>query len=79
MMKYGLLASIFIAAVGQVAWLGAGLLAAQGQNIAGAATDWTVPRTAWGDPDLQGKWSTARRAHADGAPERVRNPRVRDR
>ena len=60
MMKYGLPASIFIAAVGQVAWLGAGLLAAQGQNIAGAATDWTVPRTAWGDPDLQGKWSTAR-------------------
>ena len=25
---------------------------------AAATTDWTVPRTPWGDPDLQGTWTT---------------------
>ena len=36
-----------------------GSLSAQGQAATGASTTWTVGRTAWGDPDLQGKWAMA--------------------
>ena len=38
-----------------VAWLAPEGAAAQTQ----AADDWTVSRTAWGNPDLQGVWSFA--------------------
>jgi hypothetical protein len=37
--------------------LHSGSAAAQGQSSAGGTTKWTVARTAWGDPDLQGKWA----------------------
>ena len=33
--------------------------AAAAQTPAGPADAWTLPRTAWGDPDLQGAWSFA--------------------
>ena len=28
-----------------------------GQTLTGSASSWTSPRTAWGDPDLQGRWT----------------------
>ena len=28
-----------------------------GQTLTGAASSWASPRTAWGDPDLQGRWT----------------------
>lgn len=28
-------------------------------NGAGAANDWSAPRTPWGDPDLQGVWNNS--------------------
>ena len=28
-----------------------------GQTLTGVASSWTSPRTAWGDPDLQGRWT----------------------
>ena len=59
-MKYGMLASAVVAAgVMQAASLGAGSPAAQGQTSSSGATKWTVARTTWGDPDLQGKWAVA--------------------
>src|SRR2546425_1893176 len=57
-MKHGLLASAaVVAGLMQAASLGSGSAAAQGQSSSGATTKWTVGRTAWGDPDLQGKWA----------------------
>src|SRR6202521_5923240 len=46
-----------------IAGLLLGPLFATGQNAnrgtaAPAATDWKTPRTPWGDPDLQGYWTT---------------------
>jgi hypothetical protein len=35
------------------------LLLAGVSSLAIAQSDWTTPRTAWGDPDLQGKWTFA--------------------
>ena len=29
-----------------------------GQSTSGARDNWTTPRTSWGDPDLQGVWTT---------------------
>src|SRR5262245_41510245 len=59
-MRWRILASAVVvaSAVGTIA-LGSGAVAAQGQNSARGATKSTVGRTAWGDPDLQGKWSVA--------------------
>ena len=58
-MRYGIVASV----VGLGMFLGvlspvAGPLAAQGQRAGGATKVWSA-RTAWGDPDLQGKWEVA--------------------
>jgi hypothetical protein len=59
-MKYGLLASAAVAVgVLQAASTGFGSLSAQGQPSAGTTSKWTVAKTAWGDPDLQGKWAMA--------------------
>jgi hypothetical protein len=56
--KHGTLASaaIIVAGIMQAASLGAGAAGGQGQTRAGTTTKWASPRTAWGDPDLQGKW-----------------------
>ena len=35
------------------------LLPAPAMGQAGSADDWTAPRTAWGEPDLQGVWTSA--------------------
>ena len=57
-MKYGLLASAaVVAGLMQATSLGSGSVAAQGQSSSSATTKWTLGRTAWGDPDLQGKWA----------------------
>jgi hypothetical protein len=59
-MKHGLLASAVVAAgVMQVISPGSGSLSAQGQPTTGGTTKWSVARTAWGDPDLHGKWAMA--------------------
>jgi hypothetical protein len=59
-MNHGLLASAaVVAGLMQAASLGWGSAAAQGQSSSSATTKWTVGRTAWGDPDLQGKWAMA--------------------
>ena len=43
-----------------IVMLASGLAVAQSSSGSGAqANDWTAPRTAWGDPDLQGKWTFA--------------------
>ncbi len=59
-MKYGLVASS-AAAVGVLllALQDVGSLSAQGQSSGSAPPGWTAPKTAWGDPDLQGKWAMA--------------------
>src|SRR5438876_4738919 len=56
-MKWRTLASTVVVAtaVGTIA-PGSGSVAAQRQNSTGGATKWAAGRTAWGDPDLQGKW-----------------------
>jgi hypothetical protein len=57
-MRYGLLASAAVVAGVMLATsLGPGSAAAQGQGSQGATAKWTAGRTAWGDPDLQGKWA----------------------
>ena len=47
-------------AIGMLLTLGApvaaGAQSAAAENAAAAAADWTVPRTPWGAPDLQGVW-----------------------
>lgn len=49
-----------LAAIVAIAMLSSGLVIAQSSSGAGAQVgDWTAPRTAWGDPDLQGKWTFA--------------------
>lgn len=59
-MKFGLVASIAVAAGAlPLALLNLDPLSAQGQAPGGAPSSWTAPKTAWGDPDLQGKWSMA--------------------
>ena len=59
-MKYRILAcAIVITGVAQAEWLSSRSVAAQGQAAAGAAAKGAVARTAWGDPDLQGKWAVA--------------------
>ena len=59
-MKYRILAcAIVITGVAQAEWLSSRSVAAQGQAGAGAAAKAAVARTAWGDPDLQGKWAVA--------------------
>ncbi len=59
-MKYGLWTSAAVAVgILQVTSPGFGSLSAQGQPSAGTTTKWTVAKTAWGDPDLQGKWAMA--------------------
>ena len=59
-MKYEMLASaVVVAGVMQAASLGSGSPAAQGQTSSSGTTKWTLARTAWGDPDLQGKWAVA--------------------
>ena len=58
-MKYGILASA--AGLATVLVLVSPVsrpLAAEGQRSAGASKTWAA-RTAWGDPDLQGKWEVA--------------------
>ncbi|SVD46944.1 uncharacterized protein METZ01_LOCUS399798, partial [marine metagenome] len=42
-----------------VVLLGSGLILAQSSSGSGQGNNWTAPRTAWGDPDLQGKWTFA--------------------
>jgi hypothetical protein len=46
--------------IGGLIWLGAYMRADQGGPVAGAAGDRraSAPRTPWGDPDLQGTWSS---------------------
>ena len=34
-------------------------MGAAGQSQEAASADWTLSRTSWGDPDLQGDWSFA--------------------
>jgi hypothetical protein len=59
-MKCGILIlAVVVAGVTQTTWRGSASLAAQGQTPSGTTTKWTVGRTAWGDPDLQGKWAVA--------------------
>jgi hypothetical protein len=59
-MKCGILIlAVVVTGVTQATWLGSASPAAQGQTPTGATTKWTVGRTAWGDPDLQGKWAVA--------------------
>jgi hypothetical protein len=54
----------FVVLLSAVMWLGTTLpataqsLAAGAGASVGAASDWTQPRTPWGDPDLQGTWTT---------------------
>ena len=58
-MKYGLLASAAVVAGAMlVSSLGIGSVGA-GSVHPGGATKWTVGRTAWGDPEFQGKWAIA--------------------
>ena len=47
-----LAAAIAVVAVAALAPVGA-----FGQTQAGESSAWTSPRTAWGDPDLQGRWT----------------------
>ena len=51
-----------VAAMSVLALVGSGLVLvpgfAVGQEAAGAADTWTLPRTLWGDPDLQGIWNS---------------------
>jgi hypothetical protein len=59
-MRFRMLASaIVVAGAMQGISLHSGSAAAQGQNSAGGTTKWTVARTAWGDPDLQGRWTNS--------------------
>ena len=59
-MKRGMLALVVVVTgVTQATWLRSGSAAAQGQPPAGVTAKWTIARTAWGDPDLQGKWAVA--------------------
>lgn len=59
-MKYGLLASgAVVVGLLQATSPSQGALSAQGRPSAGTATTWRVAKTAWGDPDLQGKWAMA--------------------
>ena len=56
--SYGLRAG---AAAAALAWLAAAPAAGQAPaagGSAGAANDWSVPRTPWDHPDLQGVWTT---------------------
>jgi hypothetical protein len=58
-MKYSLLMSIVAPmAVATVSALTAPLAMAQGAKPAPAAKTWTTPKTPWGDPDLQGTWTS---------------------
>jgi hypothetical protein len=58
-MKYSLLVSIVApVAVATVSALTAPLAMAQGAKPAPAAKTWTTPKTPWGDPDLQGTWTS---------------------
>lgn len=50
----GLLLTVFT-----VVLLGSGVILAQSSSGSGQGNNWTAPRTAWGDPDLQGKWTFA--------------------
>src|ERR1700687_3579459 len=54
-----LASAIVVAGAIQGISLHSGSAVAQGQNSAGGTTKWTGARTAWGDPDLQGKWLVA--------------------
>lgn len=59
-MNYRMLASVaVVAGIIQAASVGSSSAPAQGQTPSGATTKWTLARTAWGDPDLQGKWAMA--------------------
>jgi hypothetical protein len=59
-MNYRVLSFAVVAAgVIQAISTGSSSLVAQGQTTTGAAAKWAVPRTAWGHPDLQGKWAMA--------------------
>ncbi len=59
-MRYGLLASVALAAGAlPLALPNLGSVSAQAPSAGGARTSWTAPKTAWGDPDLQGKWNMA--------------------
>jgi hypothetical protein len=57
-MKYGTLAGLGLLTVVGFFPLTSGTLSAQAQRATAASKAWGV-RTAWGDPDLQGKWEVA--------------------
>src|ERR1700730_19205989 len=70
-MRRTFLAAIGLLAVGAV---GAGLAACQAPaagaaKTAGTATPGTPPRTAWGDPDLEGVWENLQRTPLERAKE----------
>ena len=72
-MRYGILASAVGLAIALVVVSPAsGPLAAQGQRSAGATKAWSG-KTAWGDPDLQGKWETAETATPMERPKEYAN------
>ena len=52
-----LASAIVVAGATQGISLHTGSVAAQGPNSANGTNNWTVARTAWGDPDLQGRWT----------------------
>ena len=56
-MKYrGLVLFGMLAAMVAVSWLPLAAQAPRSAEPAAGGTTWTPPRTAWGDPDLQGIW-----------------------
>jgi hypothetical protein len=59
--KYALLLSAVALMTGTATTIsiGSGFAAAQSQTSTAPTTKWALARTAWGDPDLQGKWLVA--------------------
>ena len=49
----------YLACAALVALVSAGIGVSAAQDAVEPATGWTVPRTSWGDPDLQGVWNTS--------------------
>ena len=69
-MKCRIVALAVISAFTYVGWLGSAAPAAQAQ-ASGTTAKWKVPRTAWGDPDLQGKWSVAETGTPEERPKEM--------
>jgi hypothetical protein len=56
-MRYPFLVSPVLLAIAVIFWLTPASANAQIAKKAPATKDWTMPRTPWGDPDLQGTWT----------------------